>query len=155
MGEKTSLPRWPNWAFCCSRVLWCFSWARKESWAVGLLDGLLIIDGAMEDLYLVCRSPLPYELRVTTYEPPRKCPFLSPLSLSLWLSLARSLARLPSKRRRLGEWRRPCQFFVGRFAGLQGMSVLSLPFLSCCANRTPKPPNMCYLYSDLTMDFTY
>ena len=53
-----------------------------------------------------------------------------------------------------GEWRRPCQFFVGRFASRQGMSAPSLPFLSCWA-RTPEPPNACYLYSDLTMDFTY
>jgi len=48
-----------------------------------------------------------------------------------------------------GEWLRPCQFFVGRFAGRQGMSAFSLPFLSCCAKSNTKPTNVCYFYSDL------
>ena len=29
------------------------------------------------------------------------------------------------------------------------------PSFPSVRNRTPKPPNVCYLYSDLTMDFTY
>ena len=48
-----------------------------------------------------------------------------------------------------GECRRPCQFVVGRFAGRQGMSAFSLPFLSCCAKSNTKPTNVCYFYSDL------
>ena len=65
-----------------------------------------------------------------------------------------SFSRLLSLR--LSAFFFPCQFFfVGSFAGRQGYArPIPFPSFPAVRNRTPKP-QLCYLYSDLTLYFTY
>jgi len=72
----------------------------------------------------------------------------------LFSSLARSAPPPSFQAATAGEWRRPASSSLDASPATRYVRAFpSLPFL--LRNRTPETPNLCYLYSDLTMYFTY
>jgi len=79
-----------------------------------------------------------------------------PFSFFSSTSLARSaVAPLLSKRRRQGSGAALALRVLCRALRRPARYVRPFPSLSALRNRIPKPPNVCYLYSDLTVDFAY
>ena len=76
---------------------------------------------------------------------------LPPLSL---LSLARSLGRLLSKRRRQGSGAGVASSSSGASPADKVCPPFPFPSDPAVRNRIPKPPSACYLYLDLTMSNT-
>ena len=99
-------------------------------------------------------SPTPGEPNRARQHPMRKSPLLSsPPSISS-RSLARSLGRLLSKRRRQGSGAGVASSSSGASAADKVCPLFPFPSDPAVRNRIPKPPSACYLYLDLTMSNT-
>jgi hypothetical protein len=104
-----------------------------------------------------CNIPFAYLIKSNPFSQRKKKKSLSPLLSSpppSLLSLARSLGRLLSKRRRQGSGAALASSSSDASPADKVCPHFPFPSFPAVRNRTPKPPIVCYLYSDLTMDFT-